>query len=70
MIELKRKNLDDYEEIMTDSSGISGSRYKVWLKKNDKIVLFKESKEHAGGEDTYEDVSEMISYEIGKLLDI
>lgn len=70
MKEIKRENLDTCSEIEVESSGISGTRYKIWLKKGNKEILFKESKEHAGGENTYEDISEVISYEIGKVLGI
>lgn len=67
---IKRENLDNCKEIEIESSGISGTRYKLWLEKEGKEILFKESKEHAGGEDTYEDISEVISYKIGKILEI
>ena len=70
MKEIKRENLDTCSEIEVESSGISGTRYKIWLKKENKEILFKESKEHAGGEDTFEDISEIISYEIGKILEL
>ena len=67
-IVIEREKLDNCKELSIEASGTSGTRYKVWLIKDGKEILFKESKLHTGGEDTYEDVSEIISYQIGKIL--
>lgn len=65
-------NIIDFSdwEIYDGNSEGSGRSEKIWLRSNNKIGLFKYPKKHDSGEITTEHISEKLSFDIARLLDI
>ena len=60
------KDLNGYQIKEKISIGTSGSRLKLWLEKDNNIVLLKIPKVHTSGEATFEDISEYLVYNVFK----
>lgn len=60
------KDLSNYNIKEKISIGTSGTRLKLWLEKDNNIVLLKIPKVHTSGEATFEDISEYLVYNVFK----